>query len=82
MLVRHKDNKLIIHTWDYKDIPSFNSIYKAVKMCFDTPKFTEADTKSDQFCVVVSEEPLTSQEATKIYNDYYHKDDEKDWIEI
>lgn len=75
MLAKRKEFTVLVHTWDWKDSPDFNLLFKTIKeKNILEPNFTEAETGSDQLCVVVTEKRalITPHEATRWYQSYYN----------
>lgn len=75
MLVKKKNYPVFVYTWDWKDVPNFNLLFKTVKeKNIIEPNFIEVETGSDQLCIIFSEKTttFTQEDAKTLYVSYYN----------
>lgn len=85
MLVKHKKENIVLHTWDYKSSPSFNALYSLIKKYdIKDAQFQQIITGSDDDCVIITEGTCDIQKALEIYKSYYNDsfDEHGDWINL
>ena len=62
------DKKMAVVDWDWKVQPNWAEIMQAVHFVEGKPFFTEAETGSDDYAVVISSAPISETEADRIYD--------------
>lgn len=58
---------VFVHIWDWKEQPNFNEIQSSVNELDGKPTFTEVQTGSDEYAVIISTSDISESDAKRFY---------------